>query len=588
MRHSIQTLAALTLAVLSAGAQTRAVIQSRIDRLHQLIDEQWEYTLRNAPEFASIVGEKRYNDKLTDFSQQAVDRNLAKTRNFLKRFEAISTAGLPEQEKLNRDLMVRSLRETIEAAQYKDWEMPVTQFGGPHIDLPQLVPSLSFASVKDYEDYVARLHQIPRLFREMIMQMRKGMAEGLIPPRIILEQVMMQADKIARQKPEETPFAVPTTQFPKEFADAERVRPGTVVLTAIRDSVLPAYDEFVTFVRDEYAPRGRSNIGVWALPSGKARYAFAVRQMTTTKMTPAQIHELGLREVARIEHEQTVIALQLGFADLRSFRDAIQKMPNLHPASREAILDEYRRYETRMSEKLPELFGRLPKAKLEVLPVEPFREKEASTASYDQGTPDGSRPGRVFVNTYDFANQLTIGNESLAYHTGVPGHHLQTSIAQEQSALPPFRQQATYTAYVEGWAVYCEQLGKEVGFYTGPYSEYGRLDVDMLRAIRLVVDTGIHDRHWTREQAVAFFHEHSSSNEAEIQAEIDRYIAWPAQALAYKVGQLTILRLRERMKESLGAKFDIRAFHDEVLGAGALPLDVLEQRIMKRASKSVS
>jgi uncharacterized protein (DUF885 family) len=282
--------------------------------------------------------------------------------------------------------------------------------------------------------------------------------------------------------------------------------------------------------------------------------------------------------VARIEGEQLAIARRLGFADLRAFRDSIARMPALHPASRQQILDEYRRYTDQMWAQLPRLFGRLPKAKLEILPLEPFREKEGST-SYNQGTPDGSRPGHVFVNTYDYANQLTINNESTAYHEGVPGHHMQISIAQELPSLPPFRQQAGYTAYVEGWALYSERLGKEVGFYRDPYSDYGRLDDEMLRAIRLVLDTGIHHRRWTREQAVAFFRAHSSSADAGIQSETDRYIAWPGQALAYKLGQLTILRLRDESRAALGARFDLRAFHDEVLGAGALPLDVLEARV---------
>src|SRR5258705_12778107 len=253
-------------------------------------------------------------------------------------------------------------------------------------------------------------------------------------------------------------------------------------------------------------------------------------------------------------------------------------MPALHPKSREQILDEYRHYVDQMSARLPTLFGRLPKAKLTVMPIEPFREKEAST-SYNQGTPDGSRPGHVFVNTYDFANQLTINNESTAYHEGVPGHHMQISIAQELPELPPFRQQGGYTAYVEGWALYSERLGKEIGFYQDPYNDYGRLDDEMLRAIRLVVDTGIHAKKWTRDQVVQFFHDHSATDEVEVQSETDRYIVWPGQALGYKIGQLEITELREKARKELGDRFDIREFHDEVLSAGALPMNVLRERI---------
>jgi uncharacterized protein (DUF885 family) len=553
-------------------------VDARVANLHKLLDEQWEYNLRNSPEFASILGDKRYNDRLSDFSQAAIDRDNAQTKVFLREFEAVDAAGFPEQERLNRDLMVRNLRESIEGQRFKEWEMPVNQMNGLHIDLPQLITSLSFETVKDYDDYIARLKQFPRVFGEAVVQMRKGMADGLMPPKTLLVQVVSQAGNIAAQKAEDTPFAIPTTQFPKEFSAADQARLRNGVLAAISDSVLPTYAKFTAFVRDEYAPRGRLDIGTWALPDGAARYAFDVRRSTTTNMTPDEIHQLGLREVARIETEQLAIAKKLGFADLKSFRDSIPKMPSLHPKSREQILDEYRHYISQMTARLPELFGRLPKAKLEVLPIEPFREKEAST-SYNQGTPDGSRPGHVFVNTYDFANQLIINNESTAYHEGVPGHHMQISIAQELPALPPFRQQAGYTAYVEGWALYAERLGKEIGFYQNPYIDYGRLDDEMLRAIRLVVDTGIHDKHWTREQVVQYFRDHSSENEAGLQSETDRYIAWPAQALAYKVGQLTFLRLRDQARTALGPKFDIRAFHDELLGAGALPMDVLEQRM---------
>jgi uncharacterized protein (DUF885 family) len=557
--------------------QQQSVAQ-RAKQLHELLSEQWEYTLRTSPEFASILGDKRYNDKLSDLSQAAIESDLHQARVFLQKFEAIDTTGFPEQEQLNRDLMVRNLHQQLDNAKFKDWEMPVSQFGGIHIDAPQLVSSLSFSTVKDYEDYIARLKQIPRVFDETTIQMRKGMKDGLMPPRILLVQVAEQTEGIAKQKPEETPFAQPTTNFPKEFSEADRVRLRAGIIAAIRDHVLPTYTTFGKFVREEYAPRGRTDIGVWALPQGGERYAFAVKRQTTTNMQPEEIHQLGLREVARIEAEQTAIAKDLGFSDLRSFKESLKKNPEVHAKSRQQILDEYRTYTDQMWKRLPEMFGRLPKAKLEILPVEAFREKQAST-SYNQGTPDGSRPGHVFVNTYDYENQLTINNEDTAYHEGVPGHHMQISIAQELPELPPFRQQAGYTAYVEGWALYCELLGKEMGFYQNPYSNYGRLDDEMWRAIRLVVDTGIHYKKWTREQVVQYMRDHSSQNEAYFQSEADRYIAWPAQALAYKIGQLTILRLREKARAELGGKFDIRAFHDEVLGAGALPLDVLEQRI---------
>lgn len=559
--------------------QTAPDVSARRKQLDTLLKDQWEYVLRTSPEFASVLGDKRYNDKLSDFSQAAIERDQKVTREYLKKFEAVDTTGFSEQEKLNKELMVRNLRNSIEEEKFKGWEMPVSQFGGFHIDLPQLVTSLSFASVKDYEDFIARLKQVPRAFEENMVQMRKGMNDGLMPPQILLTQVAEQAENIAKQKPEETPFAEPTKKFPKEFSEADQKRLREGVLIAVRDSVLPAYNKFLSFVRNEYAPKGRKDIGIWALPNGAERYRIALQRMTTTNMTPEEVHQLGLSEVARIEAEETKIAVQQGFKDLASFKASVKSNPDLHPKSRQQILDEYRKYTDQMWAKLPELFGRLPKAKLEILPVEPFREKQASGAQYNQGTPDGSRPGHVFVNTYDFANQLNISNESTAYHEGVPGHHMQIAIAQELPELPPFRQNAFYTAYIEGWALYSERLGKDIGFYSNPYNDYGRLDDEIWRAIRLVVDSGIHYKKWSREQVVQYMREHSSSGEANIQSETDRYIAWPGQACAYKVGQLTILRLREKAKQELGTKFDIRAYHDEVLGAGPLPMDVLEKRV---------
>jgi uncharacterized protein (DUF885 family) len=556
-----------------------ASVGARVKRLNDLLKEHWEYVLRTNPEFASILGDRRYNDRLGDFSQAAIDRDIEQQRAFLKKFEAVDTTGFPEQDRLNRDLMVRDLRLGLEGVRFKNWQMPVTQFGGLHIDAPQLPASFPFETVKDYEDYVARLKQMPRAFDETVAQMRNGMRGGLMPPRILLVQVAEQSEAIAKQKPEESPFAEPTTRFPKNFSEADRKRLRDAVVAAVRDHVVPTYVKFTAFVRDEYAPKGRADIGVWALPDGAARYERAVRNMTTTDMTPEQIHRLGLSEVARIAAEELEIAKKFGFKDLKSFNESLKKNPDVHPKSRQQILDEYQKYTDQMYAQLPKLFGRLPKGKVGIVPVEPFREKQASGAQYRQGTPDGSRPGQIVVNTYDYENQLTISNESTAYHEGVPGHHMQIAIAQELPELPPFRQQAGYTAFVEGWALYSERLGKEVGFYQNPYNDYGRLEDEQWRAIRLVVDTGIHYKRWTRDQVVQYMRDNSSVNEAQIQAETDRYISWPGQATAYKVGQLTILRLRERARRELGGRFDIRAFHDEVLGAGALPMDVLERRI---------
>jgi len=562
-----------------AAANPPADLEARRKALNDLLHEQWEYNMRTSPIYASILGDKRFNDKLDDFSQAAIDDNLVQTRRFLERFEAIDTTGFPEQEALNKQLMVRDLKMGLEGARFKPWEMPVSQQDGIHIDAPQLVSVLSFENVKDYEDYITRLKLLPILFDQTIVQMRKGMAEGMMQPRILLDKVVTQANGIATTPADQSPFTHPFEKFPDAISEADRKRLREADLAAVKDSVIPAYVKFTAFVRDEYAPKGRAEPGAWALPDGNAWYAFRVKESTTTDLSPEEIHQLGLAQVKEIEGKMLAVVNQLGYKDMNSFKAAVDADPKLHAHSREQILDLYRKYETQMYARLPEMFGRLPKAKLEVMPVEEFREKEASDAAYMDGTPDGSRPGHIMVNTGDFAKRTLLDIETTAYHEGVPGHHMQISIAQELPELPLFRQHEYYTAYTEGWALYSERLGKEVGYYQDPYSYYGHLQDDMLRAIRLVVDTGFHYKHWTRQQVVDYFHAHSSIDEVTVQSETDRYMAAPAQALGYKIGQLEILKLRQYAKDQLGGKFDLRAFHDEVLSGGALPMDVLSTRI---------
>jgi uncharacterized protein (DUF885 family) len=561
-----------------SAADPAADLESRRQALNDLLQEQWEYKMRTNPIYASILGDKRYNDKVDDLSQEAIDADLAQQRRFLARFEAIDTTGFPDQEVLNQKLMVRDLRMGLEGARFKPWEMPVDQQNGIHIDLPQLVNVLPFDTVKDYEDYITRLKLFPRLFDQTTTQMRKGMAQGLMPPRMLLEKVATQSNTISTTAPEQSPFLQPFNKFPDSISEAERKPLREAAIAAIRDSLNPAYAKFTAFVRDEYAPKGRTEPGVWSLPDGAELYAFRVKESTTTNLTPEEIHEIGLAQVKEIESRMLEVANGLGFKDMKSFGAAIKADPKLHPKSRQQILDLYTKYIDGMYSKLPDLFGRLPKGHLDVMPIEEFREKEAST-HYLQGTPDGSRKAHVMVNTGDFQNRTTLDIETTAYHEGVPGHHLQIALAQELPELPKFRQQEYYTAYTEGWALYSERLGKEVGFYQDPYSYFGHLEDDMLRAIRLVVDTGFHYKHWSRQQVVDFFHDHSLIDEPEVQEETDRYMAWPAQALGYKIGQLEILKLRAYAKDQLGSRFDIRAFHDQILNGGALPMDVLGDRI---------
>ena len=580
-RTALRVIVALLIASTTASAAELSAsdLDRRRKALDDLIKEQWEYTLRTSPEFASLIGDRRYNDKTADVSIAGIRKDAEESRKFLKRFEAIDTKGFPEQERINKQLMVLNLKEGLEDFDLKRWEMPVTQISGIYLDAAQLPAQLSFANAKEYDDYLTRMRDLPKAFDDTIAVLRKGMADKLMPPKFLLEKAASQAQEIADTPAEKSAFAQPLATFPASMSDQDRDRIRSQYLDAIRNSVLPAYAKFAKFLRDEYAPKGRTEVGMWALPNGAKIYAARARHSTTTNLTPEQIHEIGLSEVKRIEGEMLEIGRKLGYSDLKSLFAGVNANKDLYAKSGDQILSLYRKYIDQMYAKLPQLFGRLPKAKLEVVPTESFREKSAAAADYDPPAADGSRPGRVHVNTYDPTSRKTIIMEDTAYHEGVPGHHMQLSIAQEITGLPDFRRFGNYTAYVEGWALYTESLGKEVGFYQDPYNDFGRLNDEMLRAIRLVVDTGLHSKKWTRQQVVDYFHEHSAQDEVDIQSETDRYIVWPGQALGYKIGQLTIQRLREKARAALGDRFDIRGFHDEVLGAGALPMNVLEDRI---------
>jgi uncharacterized protein (DUF885 family) len=384
---------------------------------------------------------------------------------------------------------------------------------------------------------------------------------------------------IANQKPQDGAFALPVQKFPASISATQQARIKEELFAVISGQVIPTYVRFGKFLKSQYIPNGRNDPGIWALPDGEAYYRFLVKQSTTTNLTPAQIHQIGIDQVKQDEEQLLAIAHKLGFADIKALQTAAANNPKLFPTSKEQLLNAYRGYIDQMRPKLPQLFGRLPKAPLVVMPVPSYIEKDQSAAYYYPGTPDGSRPGTVYINTYKFETRSLDDVESRAYHEGLPGHHLQISIAQELTGIPEFRKYTSYIAYDEGWGLYAEQLGKDVGFYQDPYSDFGRLEGDIWRAVRLVVDTGVHSQHWTRQQMVDYFHEHSGVGETDVQAEVDRYIAWPAQALGYKVGQLKLLELRAKAQQALGERFDLRAFHDQVLDSGALPLDLLAQRI---------
>jgi uncharacterized protein (DUF885 family) len=560
----------------SAESQTAS---TRRQQLQTLLNEEWEFELRTNPEMATTIGDNRYNDRLTDYSPEAIQANIGQRRKFLARFEGIDPRGFSQQDALSRTLMIRKLRQEVEGARFKSWEMPLNQMNGPHLELPELVTLTPFNAASDYETYVARLHQVPRMFEQLTTDMRQGMRDGLMPPRYLLEKVAAQAQEIANLKAEESPFAGPLKQFPAGISAPEQKQLREAVLVVIGKDVLPAYRRFAEFVARDYAPRGRTEPGIWSLPDGEARYRYDVRRMTTTDLTPDQIHQKGLEQVSEIEAEMLAIAQKLGFKDLASLNEHIKNDRHLYATSGEQLLGLYTTYTRQMEAELPKLFGRLPKTKLDVIPMQAVRAKNAVPADYREGTLDGSRPGRINVNEWEPEHRLLLNVEAIAYHEGVPGHHLQISIAHELPDIPMFRRYGDYTAFVEGWALYSERLGKEVGFYQDPYSDYGRLENEMWRAVRLVVDTGVHQKHWSRQRMVDFFHRYTAMDEPNVQTEIDRYIAWPGQALAYKLGQMEILKLREEARRKLGSQFDLRAFHDAVVGNGPLPLDVLHEHI---------
>jgi len=497
----------------------------------------------------------------------------------LLKLASIDATGLTEQDQISRELLIHDLTEDQEGAEFKSWEMPVNQMGGIYATYPQLVAQLSFTTAKDYDDWIARLRAIPHAFDQVTSNMSLGIEDKRVPPKYLIEKTLEHVKQLAGQKPEDSPLALPLKKFPESISAAEQTRIKTEMLAAISKQVLPAYQRFARFLEVAYVPAGRTEPGISSIPDGAAYYKYRIKQSTTTNLTADQIHQIGLDEVKKDEAEMLAIAQKLGFQDLKSFRASLKTNPKLKATSREQLLDSYRGYLGPMQAKLPELFGRLPKSPFEVVPVPDYLEKTSAPAYYEAGTPDGSRPGRLFINTYNANDRDLYQVESVAYHEGLPGHHLQISISRELQGFPEFRKFGGYSAFSEGWGLYSERLGKDVGFYKDPYSDYGRLQADIWRAIRLVVDTGVHSKHWTRQQMVDFFHDHSTIDETSIQAEVDRYIAWPGQALAYKIGQLEILKLRDQAKKELGDKFDIRSFHDQVIDSGALPLDVLDERI---------
>ena len=559
-----------------AQAPAQQPLQARIAAQNALFAEQWETSLRENPERATSVGDYRYNDRLGDYTPAHFAALNTENQAYLARLTAIDTTGFPEQDLLSHQLMERALRQNIENFGLKNYETPVNQQSGIHTSLSDMPNGVPLDSVKHYDDYIARLHQIPRVLAETTETMRQGIRDNLMPPRYIAEKVAAQATDVANSKP----FLLVIAKMPASFPDADRQRITAAIRQAVDMEVTPAYTKFAGFVSTEYAPHGRTSISVASLPDGKHRYEVAVRQMTTTNMTPAEIHQLGLDEVKRITAEMTDLAHKAGYNDLAAFRESIKTNPKYVPTSPDQILDAFRRYIAQMQPRLPQLFSVLPDCPVTVEAIPSYQTGAAT--HYQTGTPDCKRPGRVSVATSDFAHRTLIDDEATAYHEGIPGHHMQLSVQQQLKGLPQFRLHGGggggFTAFVEGWALYSEQLGKDIGFYQDPASDYGRLSSELFRAVRLVVDTGIHSQGWTRDQVVQYFREYSNEDEPMIQSETDRYIAWPAQCLSYKIGQLKFRELRQRAQKELGPQFDLRKFHDQMLSGGALPLDLLDAR----------
>ncbi len=557
--------------VCSSFGQTPSVAD-RVAKQNALFEEVYQTGLKNFPERATAYGDYRYNSQLGQVSLAEIARQHAEADDFLARLRAIPTGGMDDKDLLSHRILQYQLeREDVNYA-LKNYEMPVNQQNGVHTRLADLPNAVPLDSVSHYQDYISRLRQIPRVLEQTTDVMKQGEKDKLMPPKFLLEKLPGQCDGIIAANP----FLRPTKKFPAEFSEQDKKRLTDEITKAVNDNVFPAYKKFGEFLRTEYAPKGRTELSVESLAEGKRRYSEAVKTMTTMNIMPAEVHEIGLKEVARVTDEMTKLAQNNGYKDLASFREAINKDPKWKPTSEQQILDDYKKYIHQMEPKLPELFGLLPKSPVTVEPIPDFA--KAAATHYVQGTPDGKRPGRVVVAVSNPTTRTLIDDEAIAYHEGVPGHHLQISIAQALEGLPKFRLHGFYSAYAEGWALYSEQLGKEIGFYQDPVSDYGRLNSEMLRAVRLVVDTGIHDKNWSREKVVDYMHA-NDLNDAMVQTEADRYIAWPGQALAYKMGQLAILKLRDEAKAQLGDKFEIKAFHDEILNGGAMPLELLQERV---------
>ena len=568
-------LATASCCVYAQSSKPAQPVAERLAAQNALFEDSWQTSLRLSPTLATAVGDYRYNDQLGDNSQTGIAKRHQVDVAVLAKIKAIDPTGFPEQDLISHDLFLRQVQERVDGYDLKEYEMPISGMGGIHTSLADLPLSMPFDSVKHYEDYISRLHQIPKAFQETEEVLRAGAKGHLGIVKFIAEKVPGQCNGVIAANP----FAVPTKKFPASFSEADKKRLTDEINKTVETEVVPAYKQFAEFISKDYVPYTRTTLSIESLPDGKRRYQAVLKRFTTTDLTAAQIHAIGLKEVDRITAEMSALAKANGSKDLESFRVKIESDPKYVPTSSQRILDDFSKYIHQMEPRLPELFGLLPMTAVTVEPIPPFQAGAAT--HYQGGTPDGKRPGRVSVAVSDPTHRSLINDEATAYHEGVPGHHLQITIQQSLMELPEFRKHSGNSAYTEGWGLYAEELGKEIGFYQDPGSDYGRLRSELFRAVRLVVDTGIHDQNWTRQHVVEYMRASHAVDEPTIQSETDRYISGPGQACSYKIGQLKIRELRERAKVELGSKFDLKKFHDEVLSGGALPLDLLDERIAR-------
>jgi uncharacterized protein (DUF885 family) len=557
--------------------ETNADGLSESERLTAYIDLYFEWVMFEYPPFATMIGYPEGHDRWTDNSLEAIARRERATIRALAVLETIDRSELVGEDRLNFDLLQADLQESVEGESFPGEFLAISQMSGVQQNVARMLAMMPATNVAQYEDILSRLRGASTLVDQTIARLEKGLEMGVTPPRVTLREVPQQVQNLLVEDPMTSPMLRAFTQFPEDIPSAEQERLRGEAVRIVQESVLPAYEKLHSYLVDTYIPGARESIGMSELPDGEAWYTHQVKEMTTTDLTPSEIHEIGLSEVARIRKEMDRVIEESGFeGDFAAFTDFLRTDPQFYFDDGEELLRAYRDIAKRADAGLPALFGRLPQLPYGVTPVPAYAEKSQTTAYYEPGSMDAGRPGQFFANTYDLASRPKWEMEALTLHEAVPGHHLQIALSHELEELPWFRRFGGYTAYIEGWGLYSESLGEGMGFYQDPYSKFGQLTYEMWRAIRLVVDTGMHSLGWSREQAIEFFRENTGKAEHDIVVEVDRYIVWPGQALAYKLGELKIKELKAMAKTELGEDFDIRAFHDQLLGDGALPLSVLE------------